>query len=288
MFNRLGLLHKAVGVQPARIQTSLLRSAKQFHTTKYLQNGNVFGELTKGKESDEAEIEKQNNIDVSQVTPATDSTLQEYYLEEAKKSQLTSDKYITPLKQKLFQLNVQQNGFFKNNEIFTDPETEKVYKLALTEEEIDILEPSIYLQSYRIKSSMKKATQVNRFVRGYKVKNAINQLHFNPKKMSTELEKLLKKGLEQARESNYNEDELYIQALWVGSDGNWRKRLDAKGRGRTGIIEHPHIHLKAILRTDQTANRLKWENHQKQLNQKPRMFLNNEPLNFRVHPFYRW
>ena len=85
-----------------------------------------------------------------------------------------------------------------NNEIFKDPETGKVYKLALTEEEIDILEPSIYLQSYRIKSSMKKATQVNRFVRGYKVKNAINQLHFNPKKMSTELEKLLKKGLERA------------------------------------------------------------------------------------------
>ena len=77
MFNRLGLLQRAVGVQPARIQTSLLRSVKQFHTTKYLQNGNVFGELTKGKESDEAEIEKQNNIDASQITPATDSTLQE-------------------------------------------------------------------------------------------------------------------------------------------------------------------------------------------------------------------
>lgn len=39
---------------------------------------------------------------------------------------------------------------------------------------------------------MKKATVVNRFVRGYDLKTAINQLHFNPKKMATELEKLLR------------------------------------------------------------------------------------------------
>lgn len=288
MFNKLGLLRRAYGAQTAKIQLCPLVPVKQFHTTRYLQNGNFFGELTKGKETEEAELDKQKEVDVSQITPATDKTLQEHYLEEAKKSQFSSDKYITPLKKKLFHVNVQQNGFFKNNEIFKDPETGKVYKLALTEEEIDILEPSIFLQSYRIKSSMKKATIVNRFVRGYKVKNAINQLHFNPKKMATELEKLLKKGLDHARDLNYNQDELYIQSLWVGSDGSWRKRLDAKGRGRTGIIEHPHIHLKAILRTEQTANRLKWEKSQKQMAEKPRMFLNNEPLNFRVHPFYRW
>ena len=40
---------------------------------------------------------------------------------------------------------------------------------------------------------MKKATIVNRMVRKFNVKLAINQLHFNSKKMATELEKLLKK-----------------------------------------------------------------------------------------------
>lgn len=288
MFNRSSLLRGACGLRPRPAQSVHLLSFKQLHTSRYLQSDNFFGELTKGKEADQGELEKQKDIDVSQITPATDPALQEHYLEEARKTQLSSDKYITPLKKKLFELNVQQNGFFKNRQIVTEPESGRVYQLALTEQEIDILEPSIYLQSYRIKSSMKKATLVNRFVRGYNVKAAVHQLHFNPKKMATELEKFLKKGLDHARALNYNDDELYIHALWVGSDGGWRKRLDAKGRGRTGIVEHTYVHLKAVLRTDQTRNRLLWEKSEAQKAQKPRMFLNNEPLNFKVAPFYRW
>lgn len=265
---------------------SLVRAQKLSSSSINSASGSLFGEVTEGK--DVAAQPAEPVLEAADVTPQNDAKLQEYYAEEGKKNQIVSEKYISPLKKRLFELNVAQHGFFKNNHLVADSESGKNYQVSLTSEEIDMLEPTIYLQSYRIKSSMKKATVVNRFVRGSNVKNAINQLHFNPKKMSTELERLLKRGLEQARELGYNEDELYIQALWTGSDGGWVKRADIKGRGRTGIIEHPYIHLKAILKTDQTKQRLQWEKAQAQAAAKPRLYLNNEPLNFKVQPFYKW
>lgn len=261
--------------------------ARQFHGGFALRNESFFGEVTK---NDESRVQETNTeqVDSSNITPATDKALQEKYMEEARAEQISAEKYISPLKRKLFDLNVAQHGFFKNHQILRDPDAGKAYKLSLTAEEIEALEPSIYLKSYRIKSSTKKATVVNRLVRGYTVKSAINQLHFNPKKMATELERLLKRGLEQARKLNYDEDQLYIHALWVGSDGNWQKRVDPKARGRTGIISHSYVHLRAVLRTDLTTKRLRWEKDQAFLAAKPSSGLNTEPLNFSVRPYFRW
>lgn len=273
-------------VRPQLRLSNYIASAS-FYSGSRVLNGNLFGELTKN-DTKVPEVASTAEINPEDVTPTNDTALQEHYMKEALEEQILPEKFVSPIKKKLFDLNVQEHGFFKNNQLVSDPETGKAYKLSLTTEEIDILEPSIFLHSYRIKSSMKKATTVNRFVRGYKVKNAINQLHFNPKKMSTELERLLKRGLVQARELKYNEDELYIHALWVGSDGNWQKRLDPKGRGRTGLINHPYVHLKAVLRGEQTTKRLAWEAAVQAEEKKPRMFLNNEPLNFKMRPYYKW
>lgn len=271
------------------IRSSGLRfTPRQFHSCVRLQANNLFGELTENKQVAKEPETTSEDLDVNAITPENDSDLQAYYLRQVKEEQIRSENYVSPIKKRLFDLNVQRNGFFKNNQIVVDPENEKPYKLTLTNEEIDILEPSIYLQSYRIKSSVKKATIVNRFVRGWNVKSAINQLHFNSKKMSTELEKLLKRGLEQAKQLGVTPDELYVQSLWAGSDGDWRKRVDTKGRGRHGVIEHPYIHLKVILRTNQTKARLNWEKQQARSSAKPKMFLNNEPLNFKVRPYYKW
>lgn len=272
-------------LRPQIASSSIVAGRPLSFSSRNSASGSLFGDVT---ESKQIEPQQETPVAASDVTPQTDAKLQEYYAEEGKNNQIASDKYVSPLKRKLFELNVAQNGFFKNNHIVADPDTGKSFKLSLSSDEIDMLEPTIYLQSYRIKSSMKKATLVNRFVRGSNVKSAINQLHFNPKKMSTEVEKLLKRGLEQARASGYNEDGLYIQALWTGSDGQWVKRADIKGRGRTGIIEHPYIHVKAILKTDQTKQRLAWEKDQARALARPRLYLNNEPLNFKVQPFYKW
>lgn len=249
---------------------------------------NVFGEITQVKESYPINMEapKSKEENPKDLLPKEDEPLQKYYLQQAQDNAITDDKFITPLKRELFQLNIKQNGFFKNDQLVEN--NGKFYKLSLTDKEIDILEPTIYLKSLRIKSSMKKATVVNRFVRGLNVKNAINQLHFNPKKMSTELEKLLKQGLEQAKELGINEDRIYIQALWTGSDGGWQKRLDPKSRGRAGIIRHRYIHLKVILKSELTKKRINWEKSIKQDIKRPKTGLNGEPLNFRNVAWFKW
>lgn len=252
------------------------------HTTPRLAS--LFGEITNNNDADDKKLEAASSDEP--VTVQNDEALQKYNFDEASKKQIRIDKYITPLKKTLFEANVAQHGFFKNNQVIHHGG--KAYRLSLTEKEIDMLEPSVYATSYRIKSSMKKATQVNRFVRGFNVKTAINQLHFNPKKMATELEQVLKRGLEQARILGLDEDTMYIDSLWTGSDGQWRKRPDFKGRGRGGLIEHPYIHVKSILKSNQTKLRKAWEKEQKIKNDKPTMFLNNEPLNFKVRPVYKW
>lgn len=291
MFSPFGRISARVGhvLYSTRPRLANFGINRTLHSTStQLALGSLFGEVTEKEEESVVPAKEETQSTSEKPSPKEDKQLQEYYLTEAKKDQLTSEKFVSPLKRRLFALNVAKNGFFKNSELIHDQETGKTYKFTLTNEEIDILEPTVYIKSYRIKSSMKKATVVNRFVRGWNVKSAINQLHFNPKKMSTELEKLLKRGLEQAKEVGINEDDAYIQSLWVGSDGEWRKRPDIKGRGRTGILVHPYIHLKAILKGKQTKDRIAWEKEQKQLMAKPKLLLNNEPLNFKVQSFYRW
>jgi ribosomal protein L22 len=252
--------------------------------------GSLFGGITKN-ENDTAAQEVAEPSDEDEkpkkvMTPQNDPDLIAFYEKKAKGKAVRVDKFVHPLKVALYNKNVEQNGFFKNHQV-VEHEGKK-YKLSLTPTEIDILEPSIYLQSYRIKSSMKKATIVNRMVRKFNVNLAINQLHFNPKKMATELEKLLKRGLEEAKLLNLNGSELYIDQLWTGSDGKWRKRLDIKGRGRHGILHHRYVHLKCILKTKQTLDRLDWEKNQKELHSKPRTILINDPLNFKVRGWYKW
>lgn len=265
-------------------------SARFFSSTPIAFN-NILGDLTKPeKEEFDPLLASTNNSNLprDQITAANDKALQEFYHKEALENQISSDKYVSPLKRRLFNANVATNGFYKNDQVVKDEESGKSYKLNLTAAEIDILEPSIYLESFRLKSSTKKATLVNRFVRGMPLLTAINQLHFNPKKMATEVEKLLKQGVSQATELGYKPEGMFIQAIWTGSDGNWTKRLDFKGRGRIGLIKHPYIHVKCILRTEQTSKRLAWEKQQQELTSKPRMFLNNEPLNFSVRALYKW
>lgn len=278
--------------QKTMIRTGMLArlGVRPFHSGSIRLN-NLFGELTRGDstgfegtKAPEHQADEKSNKRL--ILPKDDVDLQEYYRNQVREQQVSSDKYITPMKRELFNLNVAQNGFFKNHQFVT--KDNKWYKLSLSDKEIDLLEPTIYLKSLRIKSSMKKATIVNRFVRGCNVKQAINQLHFNPKKMATELEKLLKQGLQQAKELGLEENSVYIQSLWTGSDGDWQKRLDPKSRGRMGIIRHRYIHLKVVIKSQMTKKRLEYESGLKQMRAPPVTGLNSEPLNFKNVPYYKW
>lgn len=276
--------------QPPRARLlQSLNFPRSFHFSLSRASGSLFGDVTTHKPAAAPESTNDESLIAPlDMLPSQDSVLVKRYAEEAKERQDSVDKFISPLKRRLFELNVAKNGFFKNNEIVYDAEQNKHYKFSLTESEIDVLEPSVYLKSFRIISSIKKATLVNRFVRGYNVKNAINQLHFIPKKMALELEKLLKTGLKLGQAQGLNEDLLYIHALWVGSDGWTSKRIEWRGRGRHGIITMPRVHLKAVLKTQQTRDRLAWEKEQKLNKKNPETALNNEPLNFKVHGIYKW
>lgn len=196
-------------------------------------------------------------------------------------------KLLTPLKQRIYEASVKENGFFKNNVPVTLANGEQ-YKLKLTRQEIEVLEPSLYLKSFRLKCSWKKATIYLRFISGMGVHEAITQGQFHSKKIGKEVSQLLQDGLKDAEELGLNPEELYIAQVWNGSDGMWRKRVDVKSRGRTGLIQQPYIHVRAILKTPQTKLRLAWEKEQKELKKRPVSQLPNEKLRFRLEGHYNW
>ncbi|KAH3681798.1 hypothetical protein WICPIJ_007237 [Wickerhamomyces pijperi] len=254
------------------------------------QSGSLFGDITQVTESPKQKGDFSDSLqtvnekfDINKVTIENDEKLQQYI---GHKPTSAVDKLLTPLKKQLYQLNVNQNGFFKNNQIVTmDGEQ---YKLKLTQEEIDVLEPSLYVKSYRIKGSVKKATVFLRFIRNMNVKQAITQGQFHSKKIGREVSKLLSDSLKTAPELKLNPDQLYISQIWSGSDGTFVKRVDPKGRGRTGIIHHPYIHVRVILKTPVTLKRLAWEREQKEELRKPRVQLHDEKLRFKVEGHYKW
>lgn len=205
------------------------------------------------------------------------------------------EQIVSPLKQKLYKLNCQQNNspFFVQNKLIKDDD--KLYKLKLSAKELLSLEPSVYLQSYRIKSTPKKATQFLRLFVGkafdakMDVKKAITQCHFQKKKLAGEVAELLTKGLKDAEKLGINSDNLYIDQIWVGKDGFFGKAVDIKGRGRAGIISHKWVHIKAILRDRSvTVERLKHEKDLKQEKKKPWIQLEDKSIGGFPGGVYKW
>ncbi|ONH67006.1 hypothetical protein BON22_3159 [Cyberlindnera fabianii] len=276
-----------------------LSLSRQLHTSKFLfqeaskSSGSLFSDVTELQEQNSKKrdfsdslqsMNTDENFKVSKVTVENDVKLQEYI---GHKPTPATDKLLTPLKKQIYEQNVKQNGFFKNNQEITLDNGER-YKLKLTEEEINVLEPSLYLKSYRIKHSVKKATVFLRLISGMNVHDAITQGQFHTKKIGREVSQMLQEGIKDAPELGLKPEELYISQIWSGSDGWWSRRVDPKGRGRTGIIHHPYIHVRAILKTPITKKRLAWEAEQKELRQKAKMQLPNEKLRFKLDGHYKW
>ncbi|CCH43327.1 54S ribosomal protein L22, mitochondrial [Wickerhamomyces ciferrii] len=268
---------------------------RSFHLSsiKYnQQQSNLFGEITTQTEpvnkkhslADSLDSQSDKKINKDKITLKNDTELQKFIGHEPTPA---AKKYLSPLKQSIYEANVAKNGFFKNKDEIRLPNGE-VYRLQLTQREIEALEPSMYLKSFRIKSSIKKATVVTKLLNKLNLKVAITQAHFNQKRIAREIGDLLSKGLKESKELNFNPDELFLDQIWAGKDGHLMKRLDPKGRGRTGVIEHGHIHIKAILKGEQTKKRIAWEKEQKQLRKKPYQQLPSESLRWRPDGFYRW
>uniref|UniRef100_A0A060T5C7 ARAD1C11044p n=1 Tax=Blastobotrys adeninivorans TaxID=409370 RepID=A0A060T5C7_BLAAD len=194
---------------------------------------------------------------------------------------------LSPLKLRLYQLALEKYGkYVPDATVKLDG---KEYQLSLSKQEQQALEPNVYLRSYRIKSSPKKATPFLRMLRGMKLKEAITQCHFSAKHISRDVGDMLTRGIKEAQALGLDPDNVYLAQIWVGKDGGNIKRIDFKGRGKMGIIEHKWVHVRAILKPLEAKDQ--FENKQKKQKQSRKVWtqLESRP----IHDFprgseYKW
>lgn len=160
----------------------------------------------------------------------------------------------SPLKQQLYEQNLaNNNGVFKNNQLV--PLNGKLYKLSLTKDEERALEPTVYVQSYRIKGSWKKTYMFLRLFRKLGLNDAITQCHFSARRMARDIGEMLERGSKDAEKLGLDPESLVVDQIWVGKDGDDPRRLQVKGRGRTGVITSHYVHVKAILKPREVIDR---------------------------------
>lgn len=233
-------------------------------------------------------------------SPAEDGelTTQDYTkVDFSKDTEVLAHNYPTPkrapqillsdLKQRLYDKAMSsEGGYSKDKVIELDG---KRYILSLTKQEMELLEPSVYLRSYRIKSTPKKGTVFTRLLRNMELKQAITQCHFSPKKISRDVEDMLLRGMEEAKRLELNPEDLYISQIWVGKEPYIQKRVHFKGRGRMGIIEHKYIHVRIILKTKESRERAQQEKKEKVQKRKVWQQHHNAPIHvYRGSSQYQW
>lgn len=246
---------------------AILQHSRNLHMCSPLyqenKSGSLFGEVTQFKESKDSllsrfqpektpetgkEVEKADiqQVDLSKVRNKDflkDKDVQEF---TNPRPQTAVEQLLSPLKSQLYNKIIQTYGHYVDGEVIDL--NGKKYMLTLTKEEQQVLEQSIYLKSYRIKYSPKKAMIFTRMLRGMYLKDAITQCHFSSKKVSRDVGDMLSKGIKHARTLGLDPDDLKIYQIWVGKDGYFPKRLDYKARGKTGIITHKYIHVRVVLK----------------------------------------
>lgn len=209
--------------------------ARQFHYGRILlqdqqqQRGSLFGEVTQqtdrpdsmlnqiaARATEEQQVEEKKDDDKTSNLPSSDKELKndpEVLEYTDPKPQTAAEQLLSPLKKQLYELSLQQGGYDPERVLNLDG---KKYKLHLTKEELAGLEPSVYLKSYRIKSSPKKATPFLRMLREMKLKDAVTQCHFSPKGIARDVGEMLTRGIKEAEKLGLNPDELYLSQIWVG------------------------------------------------------------------------
>ncbi|ODQ66104.1 ribosomal protein L22 [Nadsonia fulvescens var. elongata DSM 6958] len=280
-------------LQPIKITT---RNFRSFPSSLNKNKGSLFGDISEYNKEDsrlakqlehqnfeEDNVEKRSKQRISSAKPEDDKLLQEMLHPIGK---TVEQLYLSPLKRELYKKAIQTGGYDQNKVITLDDG--RKFKLKLSKRELEFLEPSLYVQSYRIKSSIKKAVLVLRMLRGMNVSDAVTQCHFNRKNVSRDIGTMLQRGLDDAKAMGMDIKGLYIDQLWVGSDGEWQKQLDPKARGRVGIIEHPYVHVKAILKTKETKTRIAQEKIKKLESTKPKVPLPSKKISQFSGPFYKW
>jgi ribosomal protein L22 len=271
--------------------SSAYRSRYMATSTANKPVDSLFSDLTKSVENQKdnnntavAVADEGDSGVIQYVAPSRDEKLQEFL---NPKPYLTVNSLLTPLKRDIYLANVKRNGFFKNAEL-TKLKDGASYTLDLNQKEIEALEPSIYLRSWRIKASIKKTNIVLRALKDLPLKKAITQLHFMQKKVARDLVEMLERGVKDAERMNYNVDDLYIAESWVHTDGHWMKRVDCKGRGRAGIFTFKWVSVRFLLKTSQTKKRLEYLAKKREVQKNVGSFITTGKVRGNAPGFYRW
>jgi len=106
-----------------------------------------------------------------------------------------------------------------------------------------------------IRMSPRKIRQVVDLVRGRSVEEAINVLHFTPKRGSLPVEKVLRSAVANAMMdasgSKLNPEDLFIKNIWV-DQGPTMRRYNPGPMGRASIIRKKSCHISVVV-TDERA-----------------------------------
>lgn len=101
-----------------------------------------------------------------------------------------------------------------------------------------------------LRQSPRKMRLVLKEVRGKKVDEAINYLHFSPLKAATQIEKTLRSAvanlLQKATEGNVESEHLWISECFVNG-GPFLKRFRAASMGRISKLNKPTSHLTIVV-----------------------------------------
>ncbi|TYZ64554.1 hypothetical protein PybrP1_008621 [[Pythium] brassicae (nom. inval.)] len=99
-----------------------------------------------------------------------------------------------------------------------------------------------------IRVSPRKLTYLAQQVRGLPAQEALLQMKFSPKRKAAIVHKTVQNAVNLA-DIKYQIDPQNLQvAECFVNKGHYLKRMRIMGRGRSGVMHHPHTHLTVVLR----------------------------------------
>lgn len=108
-------------------------------------------------------------------------------------------------------------------------------------------EGSAFALGRMMRVSPQKLNLVAGLIRGLPVEKAVSALSFSPKRISADVLKVLKSAMANAEHNlGMDADDLLVSEATVGRAMVMR-RLDIKGRSRSGRIEKPYSHLRIVV-----------------------------------------
>ncbi|CRK37024.1 hypothetical protein BN1708_007279 [Verticillium longisporum] len=170
-----------------------------------------------------------------------------------------------------------------------------------------------------LETSTKKLVMLARQIQGKTLQDALTQMTYSKKKMAREVKFQLEEardfavvsrgmGLGKAGAASGGDKDaavikvktkdgqslkitdpssLYVAEAWVNKGPSRNRRIEFKGRGRTGVIISPSTGISVVLKEEKTRIREHNERVAKEAKRKPWVHLPNRPVTAQ-RPYYSW